>query len=50
MFLRDIERKLGTHGGDMAGNMVKSITQDAAVTASGVLTSVFITFTWQVRD
>lgn len=30
---RDIERKLGTHGGDTAGNMVRSTAQDATVTA-----------------
>lgn len=40
--MSDIERKLGTRGGDMAGNMVKSITQDATVSVSGVLTSIFI--------
>lgn len=31
---RDKERKLGTRGGDMACNMVKSVKQDATATVS----------------
>lgn len=31
---RDMERKLGTYGGDMAGNMVKSARQDVTAIVS----------------